>query len=58
MTAPMSRAVILQHAPYQGPGRIVPVFRDYGIPTEVRHLYKGDEVPSDLLMGRSGFLFG
>jgi GMP synthase-like glutamine amidotransferase len=48
MTAPMSRAVILQHAPYQGPGRIVPVFRDYGIPTDVRHLSKGDEVPTDL----------
>jgi GMP synthase-like glutamine amidotransferase len=44
----MSRAVILQHAPYQGPGRIVPVFRDYGIPLEVRHLYAGDEVPTDL----------
>ena len=45
---PMSKAVILQHAPYAGPGRIIPVFRDYGIPTEVRHLYKGDEVPTDL----------
>jgi GMP synthase (glutamine-hydrolysing) len=45
---PMSRAVILQHVPQEGPGRIVPVFRDYGIPTEVRHLYKGDEVPTDL----------
>src|SRR3954454_13742481 len=44
----MSRAVILQHVPYAGPGRIVPVFRDYGIPTEVRHLYRGDEVPTDL----------
>src|SRR3954470_7402820 len=48
MTDPMSRAVILQHAPYQGPGRVVPVFRDYGIPTEVRHLHNGDEVPTDL----------
>src|SRR3954471_10011774 len=44
----MSRAVILQHEPYEGPGRIVPVFRDFGIPTEVRHLYRGDEVPTDL----------
>src|SRR5215213_7690706 len=44
----MSRAVILQHVPYAGPGRIVPVFRDYGIPCDVRHLYKGDEVPTDL----------
>src|SRR3954447_22815153 len=45
---PMSKAVILQHVPSEGPGRIVPVFRDFGIPTEVRHLYKGDEVPTDL----------
>ena len=44
----MSRAVILQQCRTQGPGRIVPVLRDFGIPTEVRHLYKGDEVPTDL----------
>jgi GMP synthase (glutamine-hydrolysing) len=44
----MSKAVILQHVAHEGPGRIVPVFRDFGIPTEVRHLYRGDEVPSDL----------
>ncbi|HLL90474.1 MAG TPA: gamma-glutamyl-gamma-aminobutyrate hydrolase family protein [Tepidisphaeraceae bacterium] len=44
----MSNAVILQHVPHEGPGRIVPVFRDFGIPTQVRHLYKGDEVPTDL----------
>ena len=47
MTA-MSKAVILQHVAHEGPGRIVPVLRDYGIPTEVRHLYQGDEVPTDL----------
>lgn len=44
----MSKAVILQHAPYAGPGRIVPVFRDFGIPCETRHVYRGDEVPADL----------
>lgn len=44
----MSSAVILQQVEYEGPGRIVPVFRDFGIPVEVRHLYKGDEVPTDL----------
>jgi GMP synthase (glutamine-hydrolysing) len=44
----MSKAVVLQHAPHEGPGRIVPVFRDFGIPVDVRHLYKGDEVPTDL----------
>jgi GMP synthase-like glutamine amidotransferase len=41
-------AVILQHVPYETPGRIIPVFRDFGIPVQVRHLYKGDEVPTDL----------
>jgi GMP synthase (glutamine-hydrolysing) len=44
----MSKAVILQHVAYEGPGRIEPVLRDFGIPTEVRHLYRGDEVPTDL----------
>jgi GMP synthase-like glutamine amidotransferase len=44
----MSSAVILQHVEHEGPGRIVPVFRDFGIPVQVRHLYNGDEVPTDL----------
>lgn len=44
----MSKAVILQHVAHEGPGRILPVFRDFGIPTEVRRLDKGDEVPTDL----------
>jgi GMP synthase-like glutamine amidotransferase len=44
----MSKAVILQHAEHLGPGRIIPVFRDYGIPIDLRRLDRGDEVPSDL----------
>ena len=44
----MSRAIILQHVPHEGPGRIVPVFGDFGIKLDIRHLYKGDEVPTDL----------
>jgi GMP synthase-like glutamine amidotransferase len=44
----MSKAVVLQHVPHEGPGRIIPVFRDFGIPVDIRHLYKGDEVPTDL----------
>jgi GMP synthase (glutamine-hydrolysing) len=44
----MSKAVILQHVAHEGPGRIVPVFRDFGIKTEVRRLDRGDEVPTDL----------
>lgn len=44
----MSKAIILQHVPQEGPGRIVPVFRDFGIRLDIRRLYAGDEVPSDL----------
>jgi GMP synthase-like glutamine amidotransferase len=44
----MSKALILQQVAFQGPGRIVPIFRDFGIPTDVRHLYRGDEIPQDL----------
>src|SRR5258706_11450467 len=44
----MSIAIVLQHVPYEAPGRLVDVFRDFGIPTQIRHLYKGDEVPTDL----------
>ena len=44
----MSRVVVLQLAEAFGPGRLVPVFRDYGIRTDLRRLYTGDECPIDL----------
>lgn len=44
----MSKVIILQHVAHESPGKIIPVFRDFGIPVEVRHLYKGDEVPTDI----------
>jgi GMP synthase (glutamine-hydrolysing) len=44
----MSKTIVLQHVEAEGPGRIVTVFRDFGIPVETRRLHKGDEVPTDL----------
>src|SRR4051794_20767417 len=44
----MSKDYILQHVEAEGPGRIVPVLRDFGIPVETRKLFRGDEVPADL----------
>lgn len=44
----MSSAIILQHVPFESPARIVPILRDFGIPLQIRHLYRGDDVPSDL----------
>ena len=43
-----SECLILEHDPAFGPGRLVPVFRDYGIPTTLRRLHAGDPVPEDL----------
>ena len=54
----MSSAVILQHVAHEGPGRIVPIFRDYGIPVQVRSLYRGDEVPTDLDEVRALIILG
>jgi len=44
----MSKAFILQQAAAFGPGRLVTVFRDFGIPVELRRIYSGDEIPTDL----------
>jgi GMP synthase (glutamine-hydrolysing) len=44
----MSNAFILQQSPAWGPGRLVALLRDYGIPVQVRKLFAGDEVPRDL----------
>jgi len=44
----MSKVIVLQHVEPEGPGRIVNVFRDFGVPLELRRLHKGDEVPTDL----------
>ncbi len=44
----MSQAIVLQHVAHEGPERIVPVLRDFGIPVQIRRLYAGDEVPTDL----------
>jgi GMP synthase-like glutamine amidotransferase len=43
----MSHCLILQHDDAFGPGRVVPTFRDFGIPTVVRHVAQ-DGPPDDL----------
>ena len=43
----MSYCLILQHDAAFGPGRVVPVFRDYGIPTRTVRLDQGEPVPTD-----------
>ena len=49
-TAALQRqpVVFLQHHEHFGPGRLIRQLGDYGIPTEVRRLDRGDPVPADL----------
>jgi GMP synthase-like glutamine amidotransferase len=41
-------AIILQHVPFEGPGRIVAALERAGITPELRRLFAGDPLPSDL----------
>ena len=54
----MSHALILQHDPAFGPGRVVPVFRDYGIPTKLVRLDAGESLPDALDDARVLVLLG
>ncbi len=47
MVSQMSKVIVLQHVGHEGPGRILPVFQDFGIPVEIRRLHQGDAVPTD-----------
>ncbi len=43
----MSYCLIAQHDAAFGPGRVVNVLRDYGIPTRLLRLYEGQAMPTD-----------
>jgi GMP synthase (glutamine-hydrolysing) len=44
----MPRAVILQHVEFEGPARIAELLLEAGYELDVRALYAGDRVPSEL----------
>ena len=44
----MSHALLLEHDPAFGPGRLTGVLRDFGIPCQRVRLHAGEEVPRDL----------
>ena len=54
----MSSAVLLQHDDLYPAGRIISVFRDFGIPCELRKLHQGDSIPSDMDEARILVLLG
>lgn len=54
----MSSAYLLQHDDLYSAPRIVSIFRDFGIPLELRRLHKGDPVPTDLDEVRMLILLG
>src|SRR5262249_51868313 len=44
----MKRAIVLKHAPFEGPARIAELLADRGYEIEVRALHRGDPVPAAL----------
>ena len=44
----MSDAIVLQHSPAFGAGRLIAGLSEFGIPVKIRRLFSGDEVPMDL----------
>jgi GMP synthase (glutamine-hydrolysing) len=44
---PVRRALVLQHAPTEGPERVAALLAARGVTCEVRALYRGDPVPDD-----------
>jgi GMP synthase (glutamine-hydrolysing) len=44
----MTRAIVIQHTPTEGPERVGDLARERGLTLDVRHVYRGDEVPAGL----------
>jgi GMP synthase-like glutamine amidotransferase len=44
----MKRAIVLKHAPFEGPARIAPLLRARGYELDVREVFRGDAVPERL----------
>jgi GMP synthase-like glutamine amidotransferase len=47
----VKRAYVLQHTPTEGPGRVAELLTERGVELDVRHLYRGDEVPPHVSQG-------
>jgi GMP synthase-like glutamine amidotransferase len=45
---PIKTAVVLQHAPTEGPGRVSELLEERGITVSCRQVYAGESVPGDL----------
>jgi GMP synthase (glutamine-hydrolysing) len=47
----MKRAIVLQHVPFEGPGRIRPQLERLGFALDIRELHAGHAVPTALMRG-------
>jgi GMP synthase-like glutamine amidotransferase len=47
----VKRAYVLQHTPTEGPARVGELLTERGVTLDVRHLYRGDEVPAHVGQG-------
>ena len=54
----MSRVIVLQHAPYEGPARLDAFAREAGVALDIVHGYRGDAIPSSLGAARGLIVLG
>lgn len=54
----MKRAIVLQHVPFEGPGRIRPILERLGFAVDVREVFAGDAVPAVIAPGDALVVMG
>jgi GMP synthase (glutamine-hydrolysing) len=47
----VKRAIVLQHTPTEGPGRVAELLAERKLAVDVRHLYRGDAIPERIAPG-------
>ena len=54
----MTRAIVLQHVPFEGPGRIRPILERLGFAVDIREVFAGGAVPEGIAAGDALVVMG
>jgi GMP synthase-like glutamine amidotransferase len=54
----VTRAIVLQHTPTEGPGRVAELLAERKVALDVRHVYRGDDVPAHASAGEIVVVMG
>lgn len=54
----MKRAIVLQHVPFEGPGRIRPILERLGFTVDIREVFAGGVIPDAIAAGEALVVMG